>query len=120
MIDENWGKPTTPRQILEHHAMVALSDPRLSSRLRGNTAMDCIATGKEIPEAMLPGRYIMTRMNARERDAMSRLTSEDTVSGGLYYAKTWLTWEPPPHPRWGAYLSDILEFDKKIVNRRGY
>lgn len=39
----------------------------------------CVTWNEKIPEHLLPGRFLM-RCTSEEREALSRLTSDDTVS----------------------------------------
>ncbi len=86
MIDENWHKPKTPRQLIEHHAEVAAVHPMMSAPFRGagGTSSDYVRRGLEIPERLLPGRYIQN-LSAEDRESLKKLKPEDTWMGGMWY-----------------------------------
>lgn len=71
----------TPARVMDELAGLAMLEPMVGAC---GSAQDAVARahrrGEEpnIPERLLPGRFIM-RLSAREREALSRLRSEDVA-----------------------------------------
>jgi hypothetical protein len=78
-------KPITPSSVIDEMAWWSFTDLHIGAR----TAIDLVARGKEIPEHMLPGRWLTRYMenHPEKRDAIMSLKPEDAIKGGLWFTQ---------------------------------
>lgn len=84
--------------MLRNLAIEAAAEPCLSSTLRGTTAMQMVASGMEVPDKWLPGRFLQRQPDA-VRELLKNLISEDISDPDpriLKYLSPGGVWKPKP------------------------
>lgn len=78
-----------PRRLIEDLAGLALMERHCDSRrMYGLTVYEQFTLrGKEIPERLLPGRFIQNYVKPGDRATLSELKGEDTTPGGLMHTQ---------------------------------